>query len=156
MLSLEVVMNMMTMPSPADTAAAQQAVTTLRSIKPPTGPTGIRLAAPDGASEVEIILPAEALHLLVRILSHMANGEAVTLMPVQAELTTQRAADLLGVSRPYLVRLLEDGTIPHRKVGTHRRVRAVDIAEYKRQDDARRRKALDALTAEAQDLELGY
>lgn len=116
----------------------------------------MRFVSSEKSEEIEVTLPAEALHLLVRILSHMANGDAVTLMPVQAELTTQKAADLLGVSRPYLIRLLEDGTIPHRKVGTHRRVRAVDLVAYRQKDDVERREALDGLTAEAQELGLGY
>jgi excisionase family DNA binding protein len=86
----------------------------------------------------------------------MANGHAVTVMPVQAELTTQQAADLLGGSRPYLVRLLEDGRIPFHKVGTHRRVRAADVMQYKARRRGESRQVLDELTREAQDLGLGY
>lgn len=144
------------LPSEQAVDAAQAAVDVLRGLDLGGRPTRVRVGAPDRADEVEVTLPAEALHLLLRILTHMASGHAVTVMPVEAELTTQQAADLLGVSRPYLVRLLDEGTIPHHKVGTHRRVKAVDVIEYKRRDDADRRSALDALAAEAQALDLGY
>ena len=102
------------------------------------------------------MLPAEAVHLLVRILTHMASGSAVTVLPVQAELTTQHATDLLGVSRPYLVRLLDEGKLPFHKVGTHRRVRAADVMAYQRQRHVRSKRLLDDLTEEAQSLGLGY
>jgi excisionase family DNA binding protein len=107
-------------------------------------------------SEEPVSIPASAFDLLLRILAHMANGDAVAVVPVQAELTTQQAAELLNVSRPYVVKLLDDGAIPSRKVGTHRRVLLVDVLAYRREDQERRKAILDELTREAQELGLDY
>ena len=90
----------------------------------------------------------------MEILDQMAHGNGVAVTPLYAELTTRQAADLLQVSRTHVVQLLDDGRIPFRKVGAHRRVRARDILEYRRQTESHRRKALDELTAIDQDLGL--
>ena len=86
----------------------------------------------------------------------MAAGSAVAVLRKDAELTTQRAADFLNISRPFLVGLLETGAVPFRKVGTHRRVRFDDVLRYKNATDSARRRALDELAADAQELDLGY
>lgn len=106
--------------------------------------------------EDAIIIPLPAFRLLASILTEMAKGNAVTLMPVHAELTTQQAADILNVSRPFLVEQLESGAIPYRKVGTHRRILYKDIMAYKRNIDQNRLKSLEALSALDQELNLGY
>jgi excisionase family DNA binding protein len=115
----------------------------------------IRVIDQEGEHEA-VRIPTAAFRLLIDILSEMAQGNAVSLIPVHAELTTQEAADILNVSRPFLVKLLDEGAIPHHKVGKHRRVRYQDVMDYKTSIDRERRKALDELTAQAQELNMGY
>ena len=111
---------------------------------------------PENEPEESISIPVTAFRLLNSILTEMAKGNAVTLIPVHAELTTQQAADILNVSRPFLIEQLEKGVIPYRKVGTHRRVMFKDLMEYKQTMDHNRLKALEELSVIDQELGLGY
>ena len=93
-----------------------------------------------------VTVPRAAVDLLVVVLANMAAGQGVSLVPAHSELTTQQGADLMNVSRPFLVRLLQAGDIEYRLVGTHRRIKAASLLDYMRRDDAQRRKAADELT----------
>lgn len=110
----------------------------------------------DGDVTEAVDVPTSAMRLFLQVLAEMSQGHAVTLLPTHAELTTQQAADLLNVSRPFLVKLLDEGRLPCRTVGKYRRVRLDDVMAFKRQDDEARSKVLEQLTAEAQELGLGY
>lgn len=99
-----------------------------------------------------LVLPRAAVDLFAQILAYMAAGHGVSVVPADAELTTQQAADMLNVSRPYLIGLLEAGEIEYRKVGKHRRIKAASLVEYMRNDDQRRRRAADELSALTQEM----
>lgn len=141
-------------PSKTDVAQARKVGQRLAAFRGQK--TQICLELKSEGSTEELVLPPSALALLVRVLTEMSEGNAVTLTPLKAELTTQQAADLLNVSRPHLVKLLDEGAIPGRKVGTHRRVLLEDLMAYQRDRDAKRHDALDELAALSQDLDLGY
>lgn len=112
---------------------------------------GALLISSDGE---QIQLPLSLFLILKRIVPHLTHGRAVTIVPINKEVTTQEAADILNVSRPYLVKLLEQGDIPFIKVGVHRRISLDDLMEYKERRDAERDKALAELTQLSQDLGL--
>lgn len=103
-----------------------------------------------------LVLPTSALRLLVDILGELAIGNAVKVVPVHAELTSQEAADLLNVSRPHLVKMLEEGAIPFTKTGRHRRIRFSDLMAFKQQRDEESQEAMEALAQQAQELGMGY
>ncbi len=104
----------------------------------------------------DLVLPRQALALLRDLLVEMAQGNAVTIVPTHAELTTQEAANILNVSRPHLVKLLEEGVIPFSRTGTHRRIRYQDLMSYRAQRNQESKAALDELVSEAQDHDMGY
>ena len=106
--------------------------------------------------ELSVRVPAQALRLFSEVLSLLADGSGVVVLQNDAELTTQQAAEMLGVSRPFLVKLIEEGELPARVVGTHRRVLTADLLAYKKLDDVARRQARDELAARSQALGLDY
>ncbi len=135
-------------PSERDAALADRAGQALEALIDGTRPVSARFGD-------EIVdLPTPAVRLLREILDRMAHGKGVALTSLHAELTTRQAAELLQVSRTHLVQLLDEGRIPCRMVGSHRRVRAEDILAWRRETESRRREALDELTARDQELDL--
>lgn len=102
-----------------------------------------QLVGPKGES---IPLPESVFYVLERVVEVMARGDSITVVPVGRELTTQQAADLLNVSRQYLVRLLDEGRIAFRKTGKHRRVRIEDVLSFKELRDKDRRAGLRELS----------
>jgi excisionase family DNA binding protein len=129
--------------------AARQLASSLRSRA-----DGTVTISTDVDGEEPVVLPRRAAQMLVELLAQIANGNAVTLLPVHAQLTTQQAADILNVSRPFLVKLLETGELPYQMVGTHRRLRAEDVFAYRRKQEQRSRRALAELSQ--LDQELGF
>jgi excisionase family DNA binding protein len=139
------------LPSEAEVILAKETSRVLAARMQDPEPLQLRiLDAP--APEETFTLPVSAVRMLVRILEEMARGNAVTLIPVHAELTTQEAADMLNISRPSLIQLLDEGKLEYRRVGTHRRIRFEGLMKYKRQADAARKATLAELAAYDQEL----
>lgn len=134
-------------PLPIDAAQRKEIQALLASLRPGNVLT---------IQQYTLALTPGLVEVLRTYLEPLARGEPVVVVPLEAELTTQQAADLLGISRPYLIRLLEEGKIPYRKVGTHRRIRAKDLLAYKEQSRRKGEEILDQLVEEAQELGLGY
>jgi excisionase family DNA binding protein len=139
-------------PDPETVSAADAALERVKGYLAdhPDGPSVVRLRVDESEATLEV--PRASVELFAQILAHLAAGHGVSVVPGSAELTTQQAADLLRVSRPYLIGLLDAGHIEYRKVGKHRRVLADSLLHYLRQDDQRRRAAADELTQLTQDL----
>jgi excisionase family DNA binding protein len=138
-------------PSQMDTELAARASRALSSER--ANEENLRVRLDDGE---DLLLPKAAARLLRHLLTEMAQGNAVTLIPIHAELTTQQAADFLNVSRPHLVSLLERHELPFHKVGTHRRVKFTDLEVYKKAFETAAALAMDELVEQAQALEMGY
>jgi len=150
-------MTALTIPSPSrDEAALARSATTaflareqsLKLASESSDTLSIRFV--DDSAVIE--LPAKAAELLMTILEHMASGHAFSLVPMEAELTTQQAAELLSVSRPYLIKLLDEESIPYRKVGRHRRIRVSDILEFQNRNQVDRAEALDNLVSISEEM----
>lgn len=142
-------------PTESEASLAQETVHRLAALVDDRATVEMQIVE-EGISQDSLVVPGLAMRLLSQILAEMAQGNAVTVMPTQAELSTQQAADLLNVSRPFLVQLLESGEIPYHKIGTHRRVLFEDVLQYKERIKSQRRGVLEELTAQSQELELDY
>ncbi len=110
--------------------------------------TTLSLLAGDHSAALE--MPADLLPLITHVLAQAASGNAVAVTPVAAELTTQQAADLLNVSRPYVVKLLDERRIPFRRVGNRRRILVADVMAFKDVDESERRSIAAELTVTAE------
>ncbi len=140
---------------PSDQEVALAAAATHALEKHRSDALAMRVQVAEAGHQVTTLdLPHAAAHLLTEMLKEMAAGNAVTLLPVEVELTTQQAADLLSVSRPYLVGLVRNGTLPARMVGNQRRLPLKDVLAYKAATRAKRREALRELAALDQELGL--
>ncbi len=115
----------------------------------------MRLQMADKNGEI-LEIPASVAHMLLDMLEQTANGKAITLIPFNAEMTTQQAADFLNVSRPFLIQLLDKKQIPFFKIGTHRRIHFEDVLNYKTAIDNKRKDTLNELAKQAQALDMGY
>jgi len=115
----------------------------------------LSLRGSNGKSD-DLILPGHVLQILLDVLAEIARGNAISVVPMNQEISTQEAATLLNVSRPFLVGLLEKNEIPFRKVGTHRRVLLKDVLAYKERVDQQRKQALDQLAEVSQKEQMGY
>jgi excisionase family DNA binding protein len=132
------------LPSQSERDAANQLRQILAANSSPSNNNSLKIIESSGEPTEVILMPALS-ELLIDLLRHIGKGDAVTLVPVTQMLTTQQAADILNVSRPYFVGLLEKGEIEYGLVGRHRRVKAEDLFEYKNARDSERASALDRL-----------
>lgn len=142
--------------SAADFQLARQSSEVLNRFLEESPAREIVVQLPLAAGEQQISIPAPAARLLAQILHEMGQGQAVTLFPDRAELTTQEAAQILGVSRPFLVEQLKNGALPYHQVGSHRRILLADLLVYKESQRRNRLETLSELSAQAQELNLGY
>ena len=127
--------------TPTD-AEVRQASEAARELAKALTPDGLPFCISHDGDQVTVDVSPALGQLLLDVLSHVARGEMVTFVPYGAVLSTKEAADLLNVSRPFLVKLLEEGKIPFHRVGSHRRIRAEDVTKYKEKQDQVRSKAL--------------
>jgi excisionase family DNA binding protein len=139
----ELIKHMTPVTAPTEQRVGVAALHSLVTHQGHDGAQNYKLVAPDGE---ESEMPPAVLALLERVIEVLASGDALTIVPVGKELTTQQCANILNVSRQYVVQLLDSGHIPYRKTGTHRRVKMEDLLAYKRQRDRARSASLEELT----------
>lgn len=141
-------------PSATDVDLARTSARKIKRLKGREGAATVTVSG--GRASEGVAIPGIVVDLIEMILDELAQGHAVALAPLQREVSTQTAADVLNVSRPHLVKLLEAGTMPFTRVGTHRRVRLSDVLEYKARMDAEADEAYAQLVRQAQELGMGY
>lgn len=131
------------LPSAEERRAADQLRTLIARAQSDGAP--LRLANGASGASAEVVLGPALTELLLEVLRPISAGNAVTLVPISQKLTTQQAADLLNVSRPHLIKLLEAGAIQYTLTGRHRRIEAKDVFAYKAERDSQRDEALDEI-----------
>jgi excisionase family DNA binding protein len=141
-------------PEEVDAATAARAARRIRDYLASHPEEDLIEALGEFGDDDALVIPRPTAVMLAQVLSLLEKGHGVQIIPKDAELTTQQAADMLNVSRPYLIGLLEAGQIPFRKVGRHRRITCEALMEYKRRDDLQRRAAADELADLSQELGL--
>lgn len=142
------------LPTPED---VQQAKESSRTLSRYAAMDRVQMTLKGSGGETdELILPGQVMQVLLDVLAEMSKGNAISLIPRHQEISTQEAADLLNVSRPFLVGLLEKGDIPFRKVGSHRRVLLTDVLTYKERTEQQRYHALEELADLSQRQNMGY
>jgi excisionase family DNA binding protein len=147
--------NLMRLPSEEEVNAAKELS---RPLSKYTDQERVRVSikTEDNGVADEMVIPGHFVQIMLRVFSEMSKGNAINIMPVHYELSTQEAANILNVSRPYLVKLLEGGEIDFHKVGAHRRVKFEDIMKYKNDIDSKRRDSLAELSKLSQESGMGY
>ena len=141
-------------PGDVDTEIAERAARRIKEYLDGHPDDDLIEALGETGTQDALVIPRATAVMFAQILDLLAQGRGVQIFPREVELSTQHAADMLNVSRPYLIGLLEGGKIPFRKVGRHRRVRFEDLMDYKRRDDLGRRAAADGLAELSEDLDL--
>lgn len=149
-------LNVQSMPTAEEVALAKLSSQELSAVLETNGEIqDFNVVGKDGETH-QVKMPASAVKLMIEVLTQLGQGNSVNITPIHAELTTQEAADILNMSRPTLIKLLDSGDIPHSRTGNRRKVAFVDVMNYKQDIDAKRLAALDELTALDQELGLGY
>lgn len=148
--------NVQSLPSAEEIALAKLSSQELSAVMETNGDVqNFNVVGKDGETH-SVKLPASAVKLMIEVLTQLGQGNSVSITPIHAELTTQEAADMLNMSRPTLIKLLDSGELAHSRTGNRRKVAFVEVMRYKQDLDAKRFKALDELSALDQELTLGY
>ena len=149
-------LNVQSLPNAEEIALAQLSSQELSAVLEANGEVqSFNVVGKDGENH-QLKIPASAVKLMIEVLTQLGQGNSVNITPVHAELTTQEAADILNMSRPTLIKLLDSGELPHTRTGNRRKVAFVDVMKYKQDIDEKRLATLDELSALDQELNLGY